>query len=435
MEQLAVWAERLEGFVRVGALWLERNAEEWFEYDGSYLQRNDAAPIYPPLPLRDGRFNPSATRAAFFSLGPEGRVGYKIRTTLRAGRDSVLPVLARLNHETVGALCFCAPDEAPAYGEPVFREVDEGFLKEFATEPESLAYRTMLDSRLSLNGAVSKIGLVRRDDSWLMPMGLEPTTHILKAGSPSFPNQMLNEAICMRCARACGFDDAAETSLIVADNNKVLLVSKRFDRAETRERPAGLPSIMRLHQADFCQLMGISVDGLKYTPSDELVDGYNTSFAATISRESSERYGDRSYIFDAQVFNYLVGNCDNHLKNYSMTWQPDWRGKSVSPIYDVTCTTLYIDLSRDMGMGIGQHRRIDQIDIDDFRLLAHQLGLGKAQARQSLGELSESFKGALLLAARELESEYGVATRELARRMLDDSAERLKVVSCAANQL
>ena len=177
-------------------------------------------------------------------------------------------------------------------------------------------------------------------------MGLEPTTHILKAGSPSFPNQMLNEAICMRCARACGFDDAAEASLVVADNNEVLLVSKRFDRTKTRERPAGLPGVMRLHQADFCQLMGISADGLKYTPSDELVGGYNTSLAATVSRESSQRYGDRSYIFDAQVFNYLVGNCDNHLKNYSMTWRPDWGGKSVSPIYEVTCTTLHPDLSR-----------------------------------------------------------------------------------------
>ena len=30
MEQLAVWAEHLEGFVRVGTLWSERDAEEWY---------------------------------------------------------------------------------------------------------------------------------------------------------------------------------------------------------------------------------------------------------------------------------------------------------------------------------------------------------------------------------------------------------------------
>ncbi len=142
MERLAVWAERLEGFVRVGSLRFEHDAGEWFEYDESYLRRGDATPIYPPLPLGGGRFDSSATRAAFFSLGPEGRVEHRIRTTLRAGRDSVLPVLARLNHETVGALCFYVPDEAPAYGNPVFREVDDDFLKEFAVEPEGLAYQS-----------------------------------------------------------------------------------------------------------------------------------------------------------------------------------------------------------------------------------------------------------------------------------------------------
>ncbi len=41
----------------------------------------------------------------------------------------------------------------------------------------------------------------------------------------------------------------------------------------------------------------------------------------------------------------------------------------------------------------------------------------------------------MLLAARELEGQYGVAAMELASRMLDDSAERLKVVFRAAKQL
>ena len=36
--------------------------------------------------------------------------------------------------------------------------------------------------------------------------------------------------------------------------------------------------------------------------------------------------------------------------------------------------------------------------------------------------------------AERLEGEYGVAALGLAKRMLDDSAERLKVVSCAAKQ-
>ncbi|MBR3226792.1 MAG: hypothetical protein IKF78_15870 [Atopobiaceae bacterium] len=36
MEQLAVWAGRLEGFVRVGTLWSERDAEEWYRKFGCF---------------------------------------------------------------------------------------------------------------------------------------------------------------------------------------------------------------------------------------------------------------------------------------------------------------------------------------------------------------------------------------------------------------
>lgn len=432
MQRLEVWAERLEGFVHTGSLSFDRQDEERFEYDEAYLRRDDAHPLYPPLPLQEGRFDTSSTRAAFFSLGPEGRVGHDIRTSLRAGRDAVVPILARLNHETVGALCFTAPGQVPCYDAFAYSEIDQDFLESFAESPEALAYRTMLESRLSLNGAVAKLGLARDGEVWLVPNGLAPSTHIVKAGSAAYPNQMLNEAICMRCARELGFDDAAQTELIVFGEDKVLLASKRFDRTERKDRPNGAPHVMRLHQADFCQLMGISVDSLKYTPSDELVEGYNTSLAATISQESSERYGDRSYLFDAQVFNYLIGNCDNHLKNYSMTWRPDWNGKTLSPIYDITCTTLYGELSREMGVGIGLHRSIDQIDEEDFAILARQLGIGNAQAKQSLGEISARYERSLMLAARELEEKYNVPAVRLAQRMREDGSARLRVVDHAS---
>lgn len=137
-------------------------------------------------------------------------------------------------------------------------------------------------------------------------------------------------------------------------------------------------------------------------------------------------------MFETQVFNYIIGNCDNHLKNYSMTWDSSWRSKSVSPLYDVTCTTLYSVLSRDMGLGIGAHRSIDQIDEHDFLLLARQLGISGAQARQSLAALAESFEHGIMTVGRELEDQYGVPASALARRMADDGRTRLNVVARAA---
>ena len=189
---------------------------------------------------------------------------------------------------------------------------------------------------------------------------------------------------------------------------------------------------MRLHQADFCQIAGIAVDALKYVPAEELVPNYNMMVASTISRESSERYGDRSYLFEVQVFNYLVGNCDNHLKNLSMTWASDWSSKTVSPIYDVTCTTMYPELSREMGLGIGRHRSIDAVVSSDFLELARQMGVSVVQAQASLSDLAERFVPSLYEAAESLEGESAVDAKRLAKAFEVDSCRRLEVVRHAA---
>lgn len=432
MQELYVWAEHIEGFVLAGTLSFETSGEERFRYASSYLERSDAQPLYAVFPLQEEAFDTQITRAAFSSLGPEGPVGHDIRIALRAGRDAVSPVLARLNHETVGALTFSDTPEMPRSDGLSLGEVDTAFFESFSARPEQTAFETLMESHLSLNGSVSKIGVIEHDGCFCKPLGLTPSTHILKAGSAAYPNQMLNEALCMRCAVTCGFEDAAKTDLMVLEGYDPILVSRRFDRQRFEARPNGLPQIMRLHQSDFCQALGISVDGLKYTPADALVPDYTKSVAAVISQESSMRYGDRSYFFDMQVFNYLIGNCDNHLKNLSLTWTADWRQRSLSPIYDVTCTTLYPTLSRDMGLGIGEHRAIDAIEAGDFPAMAMQLGLNWKHAKNSVAELAETFVPALMAAAHNLELEYGVSAVELAESVAADSHKRLEVALRAA---
>lgn len=424
---LAVWAEHITGFMRVGTLSLREDGSESFAYDESYAKDEQAVPIFPVLPLQVEAFATQQTRAAFSSLGPEGPVGHDIRTALRAGRDAISPVLARLNHETVGALTFTSDESEPSYDGSGAMPLEDDTLIAFARTPERTAFEELMQSRLSLNGAVAKIGIIKMADGWGRPQGLSPSTHILKAGTPAFPHQMLNEALCMRCAVACGFDDAAQTDLIAINGCEPILVSRRFDRLATDERPAGLPNVMRLHQADFCQVLGISVDALKYTPSDELVESYTTSVASAISHESAERYGDRSYVFDMQVYDYLVGNCDNHLKNISLTWSSDWHRKAVSPLYDVTSTTLYPDLSREMGMGIGAHRDIDNVEPDDFRLMARQLGIAWRQARDSIAQMAERLIPSMLESADALEREHPVNAVMIAERLVKDSQKRVDV--------
>lgn len=82
-------------------------------------------------------------------------MGRDVRIALRAGREAVVPVLGRLNHETVGALTFTRDDEEPDCVAVEPRTVDEDFLRALSSDSTRTAYETMLASRLSLNGAVA----------------------------------------------------------------------------------------------------------------------------------------------------------------------------------------------------------------------------------------------------------------------------------------
>ena len=91
MEKLAVWAERLEGFVRVGTLWFERGGEEWLEYDGSYLQRSDATPSTRPFPWRVGASTRPRPERRSSRSDPRAASGTKSERCSRAASRSTEP--------------------------------------------------------------------------------------------------------------------------------------------------------------------------------------------------------------------------------------------------------------------------------------------------------------------------------------------------------
>ena len=62
-------------------------------------------------------------------------------------------------------------------------------------------------------------------------------------------------------------------------------------------------------------------------------------------------------LFDAVVFNYLIGNCDAHGKNFSFL--RDGAAVRMALVYDLVSTQAYPDLSKQMAMKIGGGRLKD----------------------------------------------------------------------------
>ncbi|HIY82696.1 HipA domain-containing protein [Rubneribacter sp.] len=395
-----------------------------FQYDETYLRSATATSISLSLPLQAEPFSDRAAPAFFEGLLPEGSLRSALARATRTDESFHAGLLARLNNESIGGLLFELERNA-SKRTWAYRPLESEELASFAEEPARIAIDLSTSSRLSLSGAQSKIGLYHHGSDpasgWHVPEGSAPSNMIVKASSGTFPLQTVNEAFCLAVARRCGFD-VASARLIPMPNREPLLAVRRFDRIEPKApfMVGGLPAPVRLHQEDFCQAAGLP-SHFKYEPTD---GRYLALGARLISRASENPFGDKMMLFNSVLFDYLIGNCDNHLKNRSLLWREDWSARELSPLYDITCTTWYPALDREMGVALCESRRIDDVTAQDIRMSAKSMGMSEALGWEQYLALRKEFEAALPAAEREIADQGFPEVAEIARFIERDSAPR-----------
>ncbi|MDR1013517.1 MAG: HipA domain-containing protein [Coriobacteriales bacterium] len=428
MEILEVHREALGSFHKAGALSLV-DGDPWFSYDRAFLASTDARPLSFSLPLRQEAFSSEEFQGFFAGMAPEGRVRTELARMLHIAPSDYLGLLRHLNNECIGALLFRVPGTEET-ARPGYQKIGHDDLLGLSEAPLRTSAMLAQKGRFSLAGAQSKVGVYiegdlgqKEDDGLLgcyLPLGTAPSTHILKVPDRDLAELPLNELFCMRLARVCGLD-AAQVSLVRLVGGSPALAIRRFDRPIESDAPRidGLPRPHRLHQEDFIQALGLP-EYRKY--EIEETDVYARVVARLIERASSDVIRDKLAFARQVVFDYLVGNCDNHLKNYSFLLSPDWRTRRLAPAYDIVCTTV-LGYSRDMGISIGGTRNIDAVTAGDWRLFAQGLRMPESQLSGLIADVTSAF-----------EQGCGRVVRDLARypeagvldRILDDSARRLK---------
>lgn len=116
--------------------------------------------------------------------------------------------------------------------------------------------------------------------------------------------------------------------------------------------------------------------------------GPNLKKCFTLLREVSSAPGpDVLALFDAVVFNFLIGNSDAHGKNFSLL-----RSESgqicLAPLYDLVCTQVYPGLSSELAMKIGKERKPPRIKTRDWQRFFEDAELGRLQAKRRLQDLT-----------------------------------------------
>lgn len=151
--------------------------------------------------------------------------------------------------------------------------------------------------------------------------------YILKTQSDIYPEVPENEALSMTMAKLIGLEVPAH-GLVYAKDNSMTYFIKRFDRTKHRDK---------LAVEDFAQL-SLATRDTKYDSSMEKV-------AKIIEKYCTFPKIETVKLYKLTLFNFLIGNEDMHLKNFSVIT----RGKiiTLSPAYDLLNSTIILSRSKE----------------------------------------------------------------------------------------
>jgi serine/threonine-protein kinase HipA len=356
-----------------------------FTYDSAYFADPDARPLSLSLPLREKPFSQAASLPFFAGLLPDGEARRKVADFLHVSETSTLKLLDALGGDCAGTVSILpedlvndADEEARTQdSEASYRELSQAELETLVLESER---RSLLapqgGARLSLAGAQDKIPLRYTDGRWFLPLGEAPSSHILKPSSRAFDDLVFNEFFCMRFAGALGF---AVPRVDIVDVGRKTLLVERYDREIDRGG-----RIIRVHQEDFCQALGIMPDK-KYEV--DAGPGF-AAIATTLRKASANPLRDIEELVRIALFNLFVGNCDAHGKNFSLLYKG--RQVALAPFYDLVSTAVYPELSDRFSMRFGGEYRFDKLRGVDFERFAADLGVRPKFVKDTLRELIDA---------------------------------------------
>jgi serine/threonine-protein kinase HipA len=370
----------------VGRVCNDARARLTFVYDDDWRKAPDAYPLSLSAPLAAKEHGPSVVQAFLWSLLPDNELVLdRWATKFQVSARNVFALISHVGEDCAGAVQFVTPDRLDATRSGKEDKVEWLDEPDIAKRLQILrkdhaAWRLPRDAgQFSLAGAQPKTALLLQNKRWGIPSGRIPTTHILKPPTGHFDGHSENEHFCLMLARKLGLP--AAQSKVMRFEKEIAIVIERYDRQRNGNK------IIRIHQEDICQALGIMP-----TKKYQNEGGPSTADIVELLRTySTDREADVNTFVDAIGFHWLIAGTDAHAKNYSLLLGggPHVR---LAPLYDVASILPYdaIDVHKlKLAMKVGGEYKLRQIGLRQWQTFAREARLDVDERIARLGSMAK----------------------------------------------
>ncbi len=231
---------------------------------------------------------------------------------------------------------------------------------------EFLSKSVELSERMSISGVQDKISLKIENDK-LLPTTTEGT-YLLKPVPLMEYGEFIadvakNEHFTMQLASQVFKLETALNGLIAFSDGELAYITKRFDRVDK----------VKIKQEDFASLAIRSEQShgknykydYSYEEIGELIKRYLPAYKV-----------EMVHYFKLVIFNYLVGNGDAHLKNFSV-FQRSTNDYGLTPAYDLLSSSVHLPYESRMALELFKEYETKSFEANGFYAYADFLEFGK----------------------------------------------------------
>jgi serine/threonine-protein kinase HipA len=393
---MVLWADSH----KVATLGHEPKNDLWsLDYDAAWVKGPGAFPLSPVLslqPPKDG-YAVGAVKRFVENLLPEGRALDITATTYRVSKANIYALISALGTETTGAFRFWRADEAPpAIAATPPREVTREELDKRLAERDEIALAVWDGKvRMSIAGVQDKLMVYidqPLDDGGRLFLVEPPlaSTHILKPGPGRdlTPHLVVNEHYCMTLARRMKLP-AADVGIYRTP--RPVLVIRRFDRVARQD--ASGATVQRLHIVDACQASDLPVT---YKYERNFGNGEHVrniregvSFQVLFDRveQTVNKAVARMTLLRWALFQFLIGNCDAHGKNFSFFVHRE--GLETAPWYDLVSVMQYHGIDHELAMAWGDAFTLEEVTAFELAAFAQRCGIDRQLLRREAKRMAK----------------------------------------------